>query len=281
MAVIIDGKKIAENILNDLRRRVQALSFQPILCDVVVGDDPVSLSYVKIKQKTAEKTGLEFRLVQLAGESTTETVVAALRQAQEDSFLCGLIAQLPLPEQLDKDAVLSAINSRVDVDCINPESARLFYEGAPGVSIPPTAGAIMHILEDKELGLDLAQKKILVVGQGELVGKPVTFLLRREGYDIETADSSTAMEDLVKLTRAADIIIAGTGRAKLITKAMVQAGAIVVDAGTSESGADIVGDVDFEGVREVAAAVSPVPGGVGPVTVAKLLENVVKVAENK
>jgi methylenetetrahydrofolate dehydrogenase (NADP+) / methenyltetrahydrofolate cyclohydrolase len=281
MAVIIDGKKIANDTLSGLKQRLAALPFRPVLCDVVVGDDPVSLSYVKIKQKTAEKTGLDFRLVQLAENSTTAGVIAALQITQQDRHLCGLIAQLPLPGHLDKDAVLSAINSAVDVDCISPKSAALFYGGSAAVCTPPTAGAIVHILEDGHLGLELEKKKILVVGQGELVGRPVTFLLRQKGYNVVTADRSTAMEELSSLALSADVIISGAGRAKLITKLMVKPGAVVIDAGTSESGADIVGDVDFEGVREVALAISPVPGGVGPVTVAKLLENVVKVAEKK
>jgi len=277
--LIIDGKKIAGQILAGLERRAAVLPFRPVLCDLVVGDDPVSLSYVKIKQRTAEKIGLGFRLVQLPEDSSAEDVILALQKEQEDKNLCGLIVQLPLPEHLGKDEILAVIDSNIDVDCISPKASQLFYSGSADVCTPPTAAAIMHILEQQ--GLDLAKAKFLVVGQGELVGGPVTSLLRAKGYEVATADQETEHSELVRLGLAADVIISGTGQGGLVTADMVKPGATVVDAGTSESGADIVGDVDFAGVSRVAGAISPVPGGVGPVTVAKLLENVVKVAENR
>ncbi len=274
--MIIDGKNIAEQILIGLKKRLTQIPFQPILCDVLVGDDSVSLSYVKVKQRTAKKTGTDFHLIQLPGGSSTGDVVAAIKTEQENENLCGLIVQLPLPDHIDSNVVLAAIDQAVDVDVINPESSRWFYRSR-GVLVPPTAGAILEILQS--LDIDLKQQNILVIGQGDLVGKPVTHLLQHHGYEVVTADRST--EDLADLTKTADIIISGTGQGGLLTGEMIKSGAIVIDAGTSESGAGIVGDVDQASVETVASVLSPVPGGVGPVTVAKLLENVVLVAERR
>lgn len=273
--MIINGKQIADQILQNLQQKLARLSFQPLLCDVLVGDDPVSLSYVNIKEKTAQSIGLGFRLVQLPEEATTEQIIAALEEAQQDKKLCGLIVQLPLPETVERDKVLGAINPWLDVDVINPHSAELFYQNQ-NLLTPPTAAAIMEILD--QLKLVLSTQNILVIGQGELVGKPVTHLLQQQGYQVSVADRETT--DLSQLTKTADVIISGTGQGGLVDGEMIKVGSVIIDAGTSESGAGIVGDVDIASVRTVAAAVSPVPGGVGPVTVAKLLENVVQVAQS-
>lgn len=263
--MIINGKQIADRILRDLEQQITQLPFQPVLCDVLVGDDQVSLSYVRIKEKMALSVGLGFRLVQLPHSATTNEVVAAMEEIQQDENLCGLIVQLPLPDSVDRTTVLGAINPRIDVDAIGPQTSNL---------TPPTAAAIVEILDS--LNLDLSTKQILVIGQGELVGKPVTELLQARGLAVTTADQS--VKDLKQLTQTADVIISGTGQGGLLAGDMVKSGSVIIDAGTSESGAGIVGDVDFASVEPVAGAVSPVPGGVGPVTVAKLLENVVTVA---
>jgi methylenetetrahydrofolate dehydrogenase (NADP+)/methenyltetrahydrofolate cyclohydrolase len=274
--MVINGKNIAAEILSGLKKRLAEVAFQPVLCDVLVGADPVSLSYVNIKEKTAKSIGIKFRLIQLPQNSLTGQVVTAIHDAQKDQDLCGLIVQLPLPDQMDREQVLNSIHPSVDVDVINPASNKRFYLNR-GVMTPPTAGAVLYLLQS--LHLPLSEMEFLVIGQGELVGKPVTHLLRHQGYSVVTADSST--KDLASLTKVADIVISGTGQGKLVAGPMLKPGAVVIDAGTSESGATIVGDVDLVSVEEVASAVSPVPGGVGPVTVAKLLENVVITAERK
>jgi len=274
--MIIDGKKIANRILHELKPRLAQIPFQPILCDVLVGSDPVSLSYVKVKERQSKKIGVDFHLIQLPENSSTEDVVTAIKAEQQNENLCGLIVQLPLPDAIDSSAVLAAISQAVDVDVINPESSRWFYRSR-GVLTPPTAGAILEILQS--LDIDLEKQNILVIGQGELVGKPVTHLLKHNGYNVTIADRST--ENLFKLTKSAEVIVSGTGQGGLVTGDMIKPGAIVIDAGTSESGAGIVGDIEQESVEKVAAVLSPVPGGVGPVTVAKLLENVVLVAERR
>ena len=190
--------------------------------------------------------------------------------------MCGLIIQLPLPLQINTQEVLNAIALRIDVDCTGGTNGDLFYSGKALIE-PPTALAICELLDS--IGVDLANKKFLVVGQGQLVGKPVSFILKQKGYTVDVADDKT--ENILDLMKQADVIISAAGKPKLITGEKIKPGAIIIDAGTAESDGGIVGDVDFESVRNVASAISPVPGGVGPVTIAKLLQNVLKVAKEK
>lgn len=274
MATIVDGRAIARKILQELKAEVANLSFQPLFSDVLIGQDPVARSYVNIKLKRAEEIGLQFKLLELPDSVATQTVIDELQHIQDNPQLSGLIVQLPLPAQLDRISILNAIDPKVDVDYLNETNARLFYAGK-SQTIPPTAAAILTILDS--LGLDLKQLKILVVGQGDLVGRPITFLLSQRGYQVTTADQTT--RSLGELTKRADMIISGTGKPKLINGDMIKLGATIIDAGTAESTGEFVGDVDLESVSAKAQIVSPVPGGVGPVTVAKLLFNVVKVAK--
>lgn len=274
--MIIDGKKIASEIMEDVRRRVADLPYTPILCDVVVGNDPVSLSYVRIKQKKAEAVGMEFLLEQLPDNATVELVKSKIAGVQKHKRMRGLIVQLPLPARLDSSAVLDAINLVNDVDVISPDGSDLFYDNNLSY-IPPTAGAILHIIDS--LSISPGQARIAVIGQGELVGRPTTHLLRGRGFQVVVADKQT--KDLSKVLVDADIIITGVGKPNLITADMVGGNSIIIDAGTSESGGSITGDADFESLHAKVRAITPVPGGVGPVTVAKLLENVVISAESR
>lgn len=274
--MIIDGKKIADQVLEGLRLRVKALSFQPVFCDVIVGDDPVSLSYVSIKAKKAESIGLEFWRAQFPASISTQDLIAEIKKLNTTPNMCGLILQLPLPPHIDRQVALDAISAKLDVDVLNSYNTEKFYQGDFSL-VPPTAAAILYILDS--VMLEQKQKKFVVVGQGELVGKPVASLLLARGMSVVTADQSTT--DLAALCRKADVIISGTGKVSLISADMVKEGAVVIDAGTAESTAGISGDVDFASVAPKASWISPVPGGVGPVTVAKLLENVISVAELK
>ncbi len=276
MATIVNGKEIAKVILDELSAQVGKLGFVPLFCDVLVGDDSVARSYVNTKAKAAEAIGLKFQMLEVPADITNEDLIAKIRKIQEDKALSGLIIQLPVPPHLDKNMILSAIDPWVDVDCLNPSNSELFYKGRSQF-LPPTAAAIMTVL--MSLKIDLSKLNILVIGQGELVGRPVTFLLKELGHQVYTADEST--QDLKNLARAADVIISGTGQPKLITADLIKEGAVVIDCGTAESSGSIVGDVDLDSVKAKASFVSPVPGGVGPVTVARLLYNVVLAAKDK
>ncbi len=274
--MIIDGRKISADVLEDLKKEFASLSFKPLFCDVLVGNDVVSMSYVKIKGRSAEQVGMEFKLAHFSESINQKELIDKIKKLNQLPNICGLIVQLPLPSKFSKQAILDAITPEIDVDCIGLVTSKKFYEGDFSL-IPPTAAAVMKMLDS--LNLDLFKKNILVVGQGQLVGKPVSFLFERRGLKINIADKFT--KNTPELIKQADVIISATGQPKLITGDKIKAGSIVIDAGTAESDGGIVGDADLESVSKIAGYFSPVPGGVGPVTVSMLLKNVLIVAKQK
>ncbi len=273
--MILDGKKIAADILNQVRKEVATLPFQPVFCDVLVGSDPASVQYVKMKAETAETVGIKFRIANFPASISSQELIEEIKKIGQEPNMCGMIVQLPLPQSLDKQAVLNSIDSKIDVDCLGAVNTNLFYQNTAYVEFP-TAAAVVEIL--KRTAQDLKNKNILVIGFGQLVGRPVSFLLEHKGNKVKVATNKT--ENILDLMKQADVIISAAGKAKLISGEKIKPGAIIIDAGTSESDSGVVGDVDFQSVKEVAGFISPVPGGVGPVTVAMLLLNVVKVAKN-
>lgn len=275
--IIIDGKKIADEILSDLQSQVEKLPFVPVFCDVLVGDDPASVQYVRMKNQTAQRAGMNFLKAEFPGNISTAELTKEIKRLNSEPNLCGLIVQLPLPGGLDKQEVLNSIDPKVDVDCIGLVNESRFYSKGDYLEYP-TAAAVLKILDS--LDMNLGEKKFLVLGQGQLVGRPVSQLFKRRGYFVDTATRTT--ENITALLEKADVVIAAAGSPGFITGSMIKPGAIVIDAGTSEAqGGGIVGDVEFDSVSKVAEVISPVPGGVGPVTVACLLANVLKVAKNK
>ena len=271
---IIDGKKIRSEILAKVKEGVASLSFQPVFCDVLVGDDPSSAQYVRMKAKTAESLGIKFHNANFPATITTEELIKEIKILNGLQNMCGIIVQLPLPQSLDRRAILDSIDSGLDVDCLGAIASEKFYNGEIALGFP-TALACMELLDST--GVDLKGKKIAVLGQGDLVGKPVTALLKFRGLNPDIVRSKT--ENKEEIIKKADVIISGMGQGKYITGNMIKEGAILIDAGTSESDGSIVGDIDSESVKNVASFISPVPGGVGPVTVAMLLNNVLKVAK--
>ncbi len=271
---IIDGRKIRDGVLAGLRGRVAALPFAPVFCDVLVGDDAASFQYVEMKERTAHGLGIEVLPAAYPATITTDELVAEVRRIAALPRMSGLIVQLPLPAHIDARAVLDAVPLALDVDALGMEASERFYADDP-VFVFPTAAAVLAIIDS--IGADLERASVAVIGDGMLVGRPVAHLLRARGVAVDVVDSATP--DALEITRAADIVISATGRAGLVTGDMLREGAIVIDAGTSESGGGIAGDVDRASVEPVAAMLSPVPGGVGPVTVAMLMQNVVIAAE--
>ena len=274
---LIDGKKIREGLLADTQVQVASLGFQPVFCDILVGEDPVSAQYVRMKGKMAESIGIKFHNAVFPATITTEALINEIEQINNIPHMCGVIVQLPLPAGLDKARIVNAIDPAIDVDCLGDVASEHFYTTTDAAIGFPTALSCMALLDST--GFDLTDKKIVVIGQGELVGKPVTKLLRDRGLNPIIVVRGT--ENKETIFKSADVIISGTGRGKLITGELVKPGVILIDAGTSESNGGIVGDVDLESVKDIASFVSPVPGGVGPVTVAMLLKNVVRVAKSK
>jgi methylenetetrahydrofolate dehydrogenase (NADP+)/methenyltetrahydrofolate cyclohydrolase len=273
---IIDGKKIRDEILAEIKKEIALLPFQPIFCDILVGNDIASLQYVRMKAKVAESVGLKFHTANFKDSVLTEELILEIEKLNNMEGMCGIIIQLPLPSQIDKRKVLDAIKPELDVDCLGSFNSENFYHNTGELNYP-TALACLKVLDT--LNVDLSKKKILMLGQGSLVGRPVTHLLRKRGLEVGTVDSKTG--NTTVLIKEADVIISAIGQGKFITGAMVKKDVTIIDAGTSEENGAVVGDVDFESVKEVASFISPVPGGVGPVTVAMLLSNVLQVAKNK
>lgn len=273
---IIDGRKIRDEILDTLKKEVELLSFVPIFCDVLVGEDKVSEQYVRMKDRTASSVGIKFHNAHYPSSITTEELIEEIKNLNNISNMCGLIVQLPLPEKIDTRKVLDAIDSDLDVDCLGTLASEKFYKNISHLA-PPTANACVTIL--KSLNIDLQNKKMVVLGNGELVGRPVTALLKSLGFEVDTITRNTENKEII--LKNADIVISGMGNGKYINSEMVKENAIIIDAGTSESGSGIIGDVDFESMKYMQGFISPVPGGVGPVTIAMLLQNVLTVAKNK
>ncbi len=274
--ILINGKKIQEEILFQVAEHVRLLGFQPVFTDVLVGDEPASLQYVRMKARMAERAGIHFLNASYPVDITTEELVGEIEKLNQVPNMCGIIVQLPLPDSLNRRAVLDAIDPRLDVDCLGTSAGDKFYSGEIELGFP-AALACMFVLDS--LNLDLVDKNIVVMGQGELVGKPVVKILNSRGLNpnIITRDG----ENNAQILKNADVIISGIGQGKFITGEMVKHGVVIIDAGTSESNGGIVGDVDMVSMEGIASYVSPVPGGVGPVTVAMLLNNVLKVAQKQ
>jgi len=273
---IIDGRKIKDEILEKVRSEVLSLPFTPIFCDILVGSDPSSLQYVKMKQKISESVGIKFRSAEFKDDATTEDVLDEIDRLNRVPFMSGIIVQLPLPSHIEKQTVLDAIAPNLDVDCLGSYNSENFYNDNGEMGYP-TALACMHILDS--INVELKDKNIVVVGRGKLVGLPVTHLLKNRGLHVEVVHSQTENAD--EIIKNADVIISAIGKAKHIKGGMVKKDAIIIDAGTSEDNGAVSGDVDLDSMMGIASYISPTPGGVGPVTVAMLLENIINVAKNK
>ncbi len=274
MTTIIDGRKISKEILEEIKKEVSSLTFQPVFCDVLVGDDPISRQYVNMKKHTAEELGIRFYEAFFPANITTEDLEKEIEVLNKIPNMCGIIVQLPLPEHLNQEKILDAVDPRLDVDCLSNVASEKFYRGDLHLGFP-AALACMYLLDS--LNLNLKDKKIVVLGQGKLIGKPVSALLHFCGLNPEIISSRT--EEKEKILKEADVIISGIGKGQYIKGDMIKNGAVIIDAGTSELDSGIVGDVDLESVKNIVSFVSPVPGGVGPMTIAILFRNVLKVAK--
>ena len=270
--MLLKGKDMRVALEESLRDRIEALPHAPVFCDVVVGDDMASLQYVAMKERYAHSLGIQTRSCALPATATTEEVIDAVTAISREQHMAGLIVQLPLPKHIDRTRVLDAVPTAIDVDCLGKEQSENFYANKSSL-IFPTVQAIMHLLQpylSKE-------KSILVVGTGPLVGRPTAHVLTSQGYKVTSVAKD--IPNLSEYTRTHDIIISGAGIPELIHDDMIRSGAVVIDAGTSEMDGAIVGDVLVSSLTEQPEALAPVPGGVGPLTVYFLMENVVRASE--
>jgi methylenetetrahydrofolate dehydrogenase (NADP+) / methenyltetrahydrofolate cyclohydrolase len=288
-ATLLDGRALAARIETSLQGEVDTFATvfhrRPRLVVVLVGDMAASGSYVKSKAAAAGRVGIDSDVVRVPASATTEELVALVAAIARDEHgpADGILVQLPLPEHVDTVAVLDAVPPDRDVDGFHPENAGLLSQGRPRF-VPCTAAGVQRMLIDA--GIETAGRHAVIVGRSDIVGKPLALLLasRGRGGDATVTICHSRSSDLATITRQADILVAAVGRPRLVTADMVKPGAAVIDVGINRiAGPDgsgkLVGDVDFDAVREVAGSISPVPGGVGPLTVAMLLANTLLAAE--
>lgn len=276
---LIDGKRIAAEILDKTATRVAALKAEhgitPTLAVVLVGEDKPSQTYVRRKGKAAEKVGMDFALHTFPADIKQGNLLQKLHTIQDDPALTGLIVQLPLPDHLDEKAILNVIRPDIDVDCLTYTNLGKLVMKSNTI-VPPTPGAVLSILKDLEI--PLVGKEVTIVGVGPLVGKPLAIMMMNERATVSTCNSKT--RDTADRCRRADIVVTGVGKKHLLTADMVKEGSIVIDTGVDFEDGKMYGDVHVEAVTQKAAWVTPTPGGVGPITVARLLWNTVICTES-
>lgn len=279
MAQLINGKEIAAQVRENVRLEAEKLKAEkgvtPGLAVILVGDDPASKIYVGNKKKACLEAGFNSYEHILPAETTQEELIALVEKLNADPSVHGILCQLPVPKHIDDEAVIAAISPKKDVDAFHAANVGKIMIGAYDF-LPCTPAGVMELIHST--GVSVAGKKCVVVGRSNIVGKPMAMLLLHENGTVTICHSKTA--DLAKECREADILVAAVGRAKLITADMVKEGAVVIDVGMNRDEAGkLCGDVDFEAVKEKAAFITPVPGGVGPMTIAMLMKNTLTAAK--
>lgn len=275
MTQIIDGKKISAEIKDELKEQVEAYRVQGreiCLAVIQVGDDPASCVYVRNKKKACEYVGIRSLSYELPGETAEEELLSLVEELNARADVNGILVQLPLPEQINEEKVLNAISPLKDVDGFHPMNVGALCIGKQGFVSCTPAGVIQLL---KRSGISISGKECVVVGRSNIVGKPMALLLLRENGTVTVAHSRTA--DLKEVTRRADILVVAVGRPRMITAEYVKEGAVVIDVGIHrDENNKLCGDVDYASVAAHCSAITPVPGGVGPMTIAMLMKNCVE-----
>ena len=275
--MIIDGKALAGSIRGDIARKAARLAergVRPGLAVILAGEDPASRVYVRNKVRACEETGVRSWLFEYAASATQEEILGRVAALNADRAVHGILVQLPLPKHIDATRVLETISPAKDVDGFHAENLGALVAGRPGF-VPCTPAGVMRLIE--HAGVPLAGRHAVVVGRSNIVGKPLALLLLQRDATVTVCHSKTA--NLAALARQADVLVAAVGRPRLVTAEMVKPGACVIDVGVNRlPDGSLAGDVDFAHASKVAGAITPVPGGVGPMTIAMLLENCVAAA---
>lgn len=267
-ATIMDGKALAEKIRAGIKDEVEKLKVEPGLAAIIVGDNPASKVYVDIKQKTCDEVGIYSELYKLPEATTEKELIQLIEKLNKNSKIHAILVQLPLPRHIKEENVFAAVAMEKDVDGFGAVNVGRLFAGREA-AVPCTPKGVIRLLEEYDIAIE--GKDAVVVGRSNIVGKPAAVMLMNRDATVSVCHKKTA--DLARFTRNADIIIVAAGKPKLITADMVKEGAVVIDVGTNRENGKIVGDVDFESVRKKASYITPVPGGVGPMTVAMLMEN--------
>ena len=287
-ATIIDGKAIAAQVRGEVAEKVSALKAKgitPCLAVILVGENPASVSYVTGKQKALAEVGMADRSLHLPKSTTEEELLKIIDNLNKDTAVHGILVQLPLPEHINEEKILLAIDPEKDVDGFHPMNVGNLVIGKKAF-LPCTPHGIIVLLE--KMGIETRGKHAVVIGRSNIVGKPVSLLLARKETNCTVTICHTGTKNMAEMTRQADILIAATGRPHTVTKDMVKPGAVVIDVGvnripddTKKSGFRLTGDCDYADLLETASFITPVPGGVGPMTIAMLMFNTLESAENR
>ena len=277
-AKLIDGRAVAARVKEELKKEIVELETKyqssPLLLAVQVGENPASASYLKSQKKGCEEVGIDYQVQELPREISEKELVQFIKEKNQDEKITGIILQMPLPQQIDAEKVQEAIDPKKDVEGVNPQNMGLLFYGWPGL-VPCTALAVMELI--KSTGTSIKGKQVTLVGHSALVGKPLALLLLSSEFDSATTTvCHIATQDLAANTKRAEILIVAVGKPGLIKGDMIREGAIVIDVGINRVEGKIVGDVIFDEAKEKASMITPVPGGVGPVTASMLLKNTVE-----
>lgn len=276
MAQIIDGKKLAVEIREEVAAATAKLvadkGVTPCLAAVLVGEDPASQVYVRNKHRACEKAGMASQQHKLPVETTQTELLALVDQLNNDPLVHGILVQLPLPSQINTEVVLRAISPEKDVDAFHPENVGLMIQGQPRF-LPCTPHGVLQML--RRCGIETAGKQAVVVGRSDIVGKPLAAMLAQKGWDATVTQAHSRTANLPATCRSADLLIAAVGLPNFIQGDWIKPGATVIDVGINRTDDGLVGDVDYAPAAEVAEWITPVPGGVGPMTIAMLLHNTV------
>jgi methylenetetrahydrofolate dehydrogenase (NADP+)/methenyltetrahydrofolate cyclohydrolase len=276
MGQILDGKLVARAVKDEVGAAVSRLAYQPGLATVLVGDDPASHSYVRGKRRDASEVGINSIHHELAPSTSQDSLISLIESLNRDDEVDGILVQLPLPGDLDGEVTVESIDPAKDVDGLHPFSLGKLMLGRPGLR-PCTPSGVMRILD--HYGIGTVGARAVIVGRSFLVGRPLAMLLSERGADSTVSVAHSRTVDLPSVTREADILIAAAGSPGLIGTEHVKPGATVIDVGVNRTDEGLVGDVDFDAVVDIAGAITPVPGGVGPMTRAMLLVNTLRAAE--
>ncbi len=284
MTTILNGKELSRTLRAEITRQVsefiQKTGVAPCLAAILVGDDPASQVYVRNKEKACAEVGMESRLFRLPADATQEELLELVDRLNRDDSVHGILCQLPLPKQIDEKVILDAISANKDVDAFHPTNVGLLLQGRPRF-LPCTPYGIQEML--KRYGIETAGKHVVVLGRSDIVGKPMAAMMvqRGAGADSTVTICHSRTANLPAITCQADILIVAIGKPKFVTPEMVKEGAVVVDVGINRTEEGLVGDVDFDAVQSKTSAITPVPGGVGPLTITMLLGNTLKAAQGK
>ncbi|MBQ4110370.1 MAG: bifunctional methylenetetrahydrofolate dehydrogenase/methenyltetrahydrofolate cyclohydrolase FolD [Clostridia bacterium] len=277
-AKIIDGKQVSANIKERIKKEVAEIKSKgvtPGLAVVIVGDDPASRVYVNSKKKSCEELGMLSREYALSEDTKEEDLVALVEKLNKDDEIHGILVQLPLPKQIDEEKIINAIDPKKDVDAFHPANVGKIMIGNFDY-LPCTPAGVMELI--KETGIEIEGKECVIIGRSNIVGKPQAMLMLHKNATVTICHSRT--KDLKEVVKRADIVVAAVGRPNFVTADMVKEGAVVIDVGINRlENKKLCGDVDFESVSKVASYITPVPGGVGPMTIAMLMQNTLTAAK--